>query len=476
MSAPIALCDTAGMTNERWLECRAHGPKGTIPYTVGGSDVAAIFGVSPWTTPLELWMIKKGRMKAPIKANQDQLMMGHLLEPIAAYWYQQKTGNMVYDDTNLYQHADHPWALADFDRRFVRKEDDAPGILECKSCTYHKAGDWAEGAFPIYYELQLRFYLSVADVEIGAFSTIWGNNPENDLAMPSLTRDRVKEDMLYSLARIVAMELCEMQSRERAALTARDTEHRDALHVHVNMFGRMEIIAHDGTLHDNAFQGSSSYNLFAFLVLNRKSEHPLYQLATMIWENGESENPFSSIRNVNSRLRKTLDYIGLGRLIQVEHKMLSLNPAYVITTDVDGFDELNRKILQVRNAADPDMAVLRRLYEQVLALYQGSLLPRQDHYHWVMAKAVAYQNQYLGILNDYLELLYKERQFVKVQKIASDSLSIDVYASAMHFHLIRALLATGSKSLAKVYFRQSAKFLTDEHRRDLNRLFMNAGV
>lgn len=282
--------------------------------------------------------------------------------------------------------------------------------------------------------------------------------------------------MLYSLARIVAMELCEMQFRERAALTARDTEHRDALHVHVNMFGRMEIIAHDGTLHDNAFQGSSSYNLFAFLVLNRKSEHPLYQLATMIWENGESENPFSSIRNVNSRLRKTLDYIGLGRLIQVEHKMLSLNPAYVITTDVDGFDELNRKILQVRNAADPDMAVLRRLYEQVLALYQGSLLPRQDHYHWVMAKAVAYQNQYLGILNDYLELLYKERQFVKVQKIASDSLSIDVYASAMHFHLIRALLATGSKSLAKVYFRQSDKFLTDEHRRDLNRLFMNAGV
>ena len=141
MSAPIILCDTAGMTNERWLECRAHGPKGTIPYTVGGSDVAAIFGVSPWTTPLELWMIKKGRMKAPVKPNQEQLMMGHLLEPIAAYWYQQKTGNTVYDDTYMYQHADHPWALADFDRRFTRKEDNAPGILECKSCTYHKAGD-----------------------------------------------------------------------------------------------------------------------------------------------------------------------------------------------------------------------------------------------------------------------------------------------------------------------------------------------
>ena len=92
MGAPFLLCDTAGMTNERWLECRMHGPKGDIPYTIGGSDVAAIFGVSPWTTPLELWMIKKGRMKPPKKSNADQLQMGHLLEPIAAYWYAQKSG------------------------------------------------------------------------------------------------------------------------------------------------------------------------------------------------------------------------------------------------------------------------------------------------------------------------------------------------------------------------------------------------
>jgi len=123
MSKPISLCDTAGMTNERWLECRMHGPKGDIPYTVGGSDVAAIFGVSPWTTPMELWLIKKGRMKPAAKSNSNQLMMGHLLEPIAAYWYGQKTGNTVTEDTHLYQHADHPYALANFDRRFTRKSD-----------------------------------------------------------------------------------------------------------------------------------------------------------------------------------------------------------------------------------------------------------------------------------------------------------------------------------------------------------------
>lgn len=197
MAAPIILCDTKGMTNERWLECRMHGPKGDIPYTVGGSDVAAIFGVSPWTTPLELWLIKKGRMKPPAKANAGQLEMGHMLEPIAAYFYQQKTGNLVSDDTHLYQHAEHPYALANFDRRYTRRSDGAEGILECKSCTWHKASDWSEGAIPYYYEFQLRFYLAVADVGIGAFSAFWGNNPDSDFAMPEITRDREKEDIIF---------------------------------------------------------------------------------------------------------------------------------------------------------------------------------------------------------------------------------------------------------------------------------------
>lgn len=197
MGKPNILIDTAGMDNDRWLECRMHGPLGDIPYTVGGSDVAAIFGVSPWTTPLELWLIKKGRIKPPEKSNADQLQMGHLLEPIAAYWYEQKSGNTVTEDTNLYQHADYPYALANFDRRFTRTSDGKPGILECKSCTYHKAGDWADDAIPLYYELQLRFYLAVADVEIGAFSAVWGNNPDNDLAMPEIVRDRAKEDMIF---------------------------------------------------------------------------------------------------------------------------------------------------------------------------------------------------------------------------------------------------------------------------------------
>ena len=35
------------------------------------------------------------------------------------------------------------------------------------------------------------------DLEYGAFSALWGNNPDNDLATPDLIRDRAKEDMIF---------------------------------------------------------------------------------------------------------------------------------------------------------------------------------------------------------------------------------------------------------------------------------------
>ena len=197
MAAPNILCDCTGMTNEMWLKCREHGPKGNIEYTVGGSDVATIFGLSPWTTPLKLWMVKKGRMKPKSPPNPDQLAMGHMLEPIAAHFYAQRTGNTITDDNYLYQHATLEYALANIDRRYTRKEDGEGGVLECKSLTYHKAADWADGAIPIYYELQLRYYLAVLDEKHGAFSALWGNNPENDLATPHIERVQAKEDIIF---------------------------------------------------------------------------------------------------------------------------------------------------------------------------------------------------------------------------------------------------------------------------------------
>ena len=44
---------------------------------------------------------------------------------------------------------------------------------------------------------ELRFYLAVMDQRHGAFSALWGNNPENDLATPHIERVQAKEDIIF---------------------------------------------------------------------------------------------------------------------------------------------------------------------------------------------------------------------------------------------------------------------------------------
>lgn len=50
---------------------------------LGGSDAAAVLGLSPWATPVELWLQKTGRKphEAPTRAAERRYARGHKLEP-----------------------------------------------------------------------------------------------------------------------------------------------------------------------------------------------------------------------------------------------------------------------------------------------------------------------------------------------------------------------------------------------------------
>ncbi|MCH5191883.1 MAG: YqaJ viral recombinase family protein [Oscillospiraceae bacterium] len=194
---PNILGDTAGLSNDEWLEWRKHGSQGDIPYTLGGSDIATVFGVSPWKTPLELWLEKHGDIPRKEPNNPKQLAMGHLQEPVVAHLFGEETGLSYYEDTNLYQHPDYPWALANIDRRYTT-EDGEDAILECKTTSFHIRDHWADG-IPYYYELQVRFYMAVLNINHAAIACSWGFNPENDFKYYFIERDLEVEEMIFSV-------------------------------------------------------------------------------------------------------------------------------------------------------------------------------------------------------------------------------------------------------------------------------------
>ena len=236
--------------------------------------------------------------------------------------------------------------------------------------------------------------------------------------------------------------------------------------IQANLFGKLEIISSTDVLKDDSFTNESGYVLLTFLLLNRKREHPLRLLTDVIWESTDMGNPYNSIKNVVYRLRKTLACIGIRDLIQASHGTFTLNPNYTIFTDVERFDDACKRI---DNSSDP--AILQALYESIIGLYRGSLLPRYDFYHWLMPKTLYYKNKFLHYMKRYLSMLYREKNYLRVQELSMDLLSIDMYESEVHYYLIKAMLMSGSKTLSQIYFRQAEPYLTDEHMQELKTLF-----
>ena len=141
-------------SRDEWLEVRKNG--------IGGSDAAAAVGLSPYMSPLELWLIKTGRDANLPRPDPDDttepVYWGTLLEPIVAASYTKQTGNKVRRVNAVLQHPTIPFMLANVDREVVGNRD--VQLLECKTAGEFGARLWRDGV-PEYVQLQVQHQLAV---------------------------------------------------------------------------------------------------------------------------------------------------------------------------------------------------------------------------------------------------------------------------------------------------------------------------
>lgn len=156
---------------EGWLKARTRG--------IGGSDVGAICGVSPFTSARQIYLNKTGQFQDALKPNdaaKDRMHFGHMLEPIVADEYSQRSGNKVIVVNATLVHKDYPWALANVDRLIVDDDGRPVGILECKTTSEYMNEEWESGEILMSYVYQLNWYLWILGLERGAFACLVGGN------------------------------------------------------------------------------------------------------------------------------------------------------------------------------------------------------------------------------------------------------------------------------------------------------------
>ena len=190
---PLVLVDTAQLARPEWLEYRRKG--------LGGSDAAAVLGISPFRTARDLYYDKLGIVTADDQENWVALEVGNLLEDLVARIFAKKTGLKIYQRKCMFQHPQHPWMLADLDY-LVELPDGKTAILEIKTTNYNAKDKWwynGEEIVPVYYESQGRHYMAVMNLDRVYYCCLYGNNEDEAIIR------RIDRDMAYELE-LIALE------------------------------------------------------------------------------------------------------------------------------------------------------------------------------------------------------------------------------------------------------------------------------
>lgn len=156
---------------EGWLKARTNG--------IGGSDIGAICGVSPFTSARQVYLSKTGQYADSLKPNAaavERMNFGHILEPVVADEYAKRTGANLLTINATLKHKDYPWALANIDRLIVDDEGKPIGVLECKTTSEYMNDHWDSGNILESYLYQLNWYLWILGLEKGAFACLVGGN------------------------------------------------------------------------------------------------------------------------------------------------------------------------------------------------------------------------------------------------------------------------------------------------------------
>ncbi len=155
------------LPSPQWVEERAN--------YIGGSDVATILGENPYSTPLQLWLRKRGVLP-PIEETPI-LRFGHFFEQILAIHFEETTGLKTRQVNKTYESKEHSFLRANIDRMVLADSEkglESTAVLELKTTTSHRLKA-LDGEYPREWILQVQHYLGIT-----GFSQAWIQCYERD--------------------------------------------------------------------------------------------------------------------------------------------------------------------------------------------------------------------------------------------------------------------------------------------------------
>ena len=183
----VRLVSTHNMDRSEWLSVRTRG--------IGGSDIAAIAGVSPWATPLSVYLDKIG--EAPKQDETEAMRWGTILEDVVAREYARRHPEYTIRRVNaVLQHPEVPYFIGNIDRE-IRRAGHPPMLLEIKTTSAWNAGSWRDDV-PDHVMCQVQWYLGILGWQTAVVAVLIGGQDYREI---EIARDDEIIEQLQTIGR-----------------------------------------------------------------------------------------------------------------------------------------------------------------------------------------------------------------------------------------------------------------------------------
>lgn len=165
---------------------------------IGGSDVAALLGLSKWKSPVDLWLEKTGRAAPDDISGNPAVQAGIRMESAILNWFVDETGIEVTTTDVIHKHPEYERLVANPDGLALPID----AGVEVKTSSAWMQQDWGPYEYgsqdygsdvPLPYVCQCLHYMSVFDVSKWYLAALIGGN---DFRVYLLERDREFEKEL----------------------------------------------------------------------------------------------------------------------------------------------------------------------------------------------------------------------------------------------------------------------------------------
>ena len=227
----------------------------------------------------------------------------------------------------------------------------------------------------------------------------------------------------------------------------------------IQMLGGLSVKLDGRQLIESGRKITKPWQVFCFLVLNRRNVVSNGRIVGLLWEDEEIADLANVLKNAVYSLRRELGGMPVAQspiLFQKGH--YCWNDAYDIHCDIDLFDAL---YTQSQDTSLDDPARIE-LYERILATFQGDFLPQLEHQQWVLQYGLSYKKRYLECVHSLCALFYRSQQYSELLKAATTVTFIEPLDEDVYLYIFRALYHLHMHREIITTYYQTARFFDEE--------------